>query len=52
MMQCILIVDDEDTLCKALRFNLEDKGYEVDTANTAEAILAMDVSAMTSFCLI
>ncbi len=40
----ILIVDDEDTLCEALRFNLEAEGYRVDTANSAEQVLAMDVS--------
>lgn len=40
----ILIVDDEETLCEALRFNLEVEGYRVDTANSAEQVLAMDVS--------
>lgn len=40
----ILIVDDEETLCEALRFNLEAEGYRVDTANSAEQVLAMDVS--------
>lgn len=39
-----MVVDDEDTLCEALRFNLEAEDYEVDTANSAEAVLAMDVS--------
>lgn len=40
----ILIVDDEETLCEALRFNLEAEGYRVDTADSAEQVLAMDVS--------
>lgn len=40
----LLVVDDEDTLCEALRFNLEAEGYEVDTANSAETVLATDVS--------
>lgn len=40
----ILIVDDEDTLCDALRFNLEAEGYEVDTASSAEQVLTMDVT--------
>jgi two-component system alkaline phosphatase synthesis response regulator PhoP len=40
----ILIVDDEETLCEALRFNLEAEGYRVDTANSAEQVLAMDMS--------
>lgn len=44
MSKKILVVDDEDTLCEALRFNLEAEGYEVDTANSAETVLAMDVS--------
>ena len=40
----ILIVDDEETLCEVLKFNLEAEGYEVDTACNAEEVLAMDVS--------
>ena len=40
----LLVVDDEDTLCEALRFNLEAEGYAVDTAGSAEEVLAMDVS--------
>ena len=44
MNKRLLVVDDEDTLCEALRFNLEAEGYEVDTACSAEEVLAMDVS--------
>ena len=44
MNKKILVVDDEDTLCEALRFNLEAEGYEVDTAGSAEEVLATDVS--------
>lgn len=44
MSKRLLVVDDEDTLCEALRFNLEAEGYEVDTASSAETVLAMDVS--------
>ena len=44
MSKRVLVVDDEDTLCEALRFNLEAEGYEVDTANSAEAVLAMDIA--------
>lgn len=44
MSRRILIVDDEDTLCDALRFNLEAEGYEVDTASSAEQVLTMDVT--------
>lgn len=45
MKKNILVVDDEKTLCEALRFNLEAEGYAVDVANSAEEVLAMDVSA-------
>ncbi len=30
------MVDDEETLCEVLRFNLEEEGYDVDTACSAE----------------
>ena len=32
----ILVVDDEESLCEILQFNLESEGYEVTTANSAE----------------
>lgn len=35
----ILVVDDEDTLCEVLRFNLEVTGYDVDVAQSAEDAL-------------
>ena len=44
MSHRILIVDDEDTLCDALQFNLEAEGYHVDTAYSAEQVLTMNVS--------
>ncbi len=40
----ILVVDDEETLCEALRFNLEAEGYEADVAHSSEEVLAMDIS--------
>ncbi|MGM9804996.1 MAG: response regulator transcription factor [Candidatus Aphodosoma sp.] len=40
-MQRILVVDDEETLCDALRFNLEIKGYDVDVAYSAEEALKL-----------
>lgn len=40
----ILVVDDEETLCEALRFNLETAGYAVDVAHSAEEALAFDLS--------
>ena len=39
----ILIVEDEETLCEALQFNLELEGYEVDVAHSAEEALEMDI---------
>lgn len=40
----ILVVDDEEDLCDILKFNLENEGYEVDTANSAEEALRLDLS--------
>ncbi|MBQ6687910.1 MAG: response regulator transcription factor [Bacteroidales bacterium] len=39
----ILIVDDEETLCEVLKLNLENEGYDVDTAFSAEEALQMDI---------
>lgn len=39
----ILIVDDEETLCEVLRFNLEMEGYAADVAYSAEEALALDL---------
>lgn len=41
----ILVVDDEEDLCEILKFNLENEGYEVDTANSAEEALKMNLPA-------
>ena len=41
----ILVVDDEEDLCEILNFNLENEGYEVDTANSAEEALKMNISS-------
>jgi len=40
----ILVVEDEEDLCEILKFNLEMEGYEVDTANSAEEALKMDLT--------
>lgn len=40
----ILVVDDEETLCDALGFNLEAEGYEIVTAYSAEEALQYDLS--------
>ena len=39
----ILIVDDEETLCEVLKLNLENEGYDVDTAFSAEQALSYDL---------
>lgn len=41
----ILVVDDEEDLCEILKFNLENEGYEVDTANSAEEALKMEIGS-------
>lgn len=39
----ILVVDDEEDLCEILKFNLEMEGYIVDTANSAEEALKLNI---------
>ena len=41
----ILVVDDEEDLCEILSFNLKQAGYEVETANSAEEALMMNVAS-------
>ncbi len=50
-MDRILVVDDEPDLCEILKFNLENSGYAVDTANSGEEALAKDVAAYNLFLL-
>ena len=45
----ILIVDDEETLCEVLKLNLENEGYDVDIAFSAEEALALN---LTNYSLI
>lgn len=40
----ILVVDDEQDLCEILKFNLENEGYDVETANSAEEALTLPLS--------
>lgn len=40
----ILVVDDEEDLCEILKFNLENEGFWVDTANSAEEALKLDLT--------
>jgi len=41
--QKILVVDDEESLCEILKFNLEIAGFEVDTAFSAEKALKLSI---------
>lgn len=40
----ILVVDDEDTFCEALGYNLKAEGYDVDCARSAEEALSMNLA--------
>ena len=42
----ILVVDDEESLCEILRFNLEKEGYEVITAYSAEEALSLQLEGL------
>ena len=41
----ILVVDDEEDLCEILKFNIEMEGYIVNTANSAEEALTLDIAS-------
>lgn len=41
----VLVVDDEQDLCEILKFNLETEGYAVETANSAEEALTLDLGS-------
>ena len=40
----ILVVDDEESLCEILQFNLETEGFDVDVAYSAEQALQMPLA--------
>lgn len=44
MTDRILVVDDEETLCEVLKLNLENEGYDVDVAYSAEQALELDLT--------
>lgn len=44
MKQRILIVDDEESICEILQFNLEASGYETVVAHSAEEAMGYDIS--------
>lgn len=47
----ILIVDDEETLCEVLKLNLENEGYDVDIALSAEEALNYNLKAYSLILL-
>lgn len=47
----ILVVDDEIDLCEILKFNLETEGYYVETANSAEEALTLDIKTFNLLLL-
>lgn len=49
--QRILVVDDEESLCEILKFNLETEGYEVTTALSAEEALQLPLESFQLFIL-
>ena len=49
--QKILVVDDEESLCEIIQFNLEVEGYTVDTAYSAEEALQLDLPSYSLILL-
>ena len=49
--QRLLIVDDEETLCEVLKLNLENEGYDVDIAFSAEQALTLDLKSYSLILL-
>lgn len=47
----ILVVDDEETLCEVLQLNLENEGYDVDIAFSAEEALTLDLKGYSLILL-
>ena len=47
----ILIVDDEETLCEVLKLNLENEGYDVDLALSAEEALTYNLQTYSLILL-
>jgi two-component system phosphate regulon response regulator PhoB len=45
----ILVIDDEESVCEILKFNLEKEGYEVDCAYSAEEALGLDLASYSLF---
>lgn len=49
MSSRILVIDDEESICEILKYNLVKEGYQVDTAYSAEEALEMDLTVYDLF---
>ena len=47
----ILVIDDEETLCEILQYNLENEGYDVDVAYSAEQALKLQLECYSLIIL-
>ena len=45
----ILVIDDEESICEILKYNLEKEGYETECAYSAEEALSHDLSSYSLF---
>ncbi|MCH5326836.1 MAG: response regulator transcription factor, partial [Duncaniella sp.] len=45
----LLLIDDEESICEILKYNLSKEGYDVDTAYSAEEALEKDLAAYDLF---
>ncbi|MDE6555985.1 MAG: response regulator transcription factor [Duncaniella sp.] len=45
----LLVIDDEESICEILKYNLRKEGYEVDTAYSAEEALEKDLTPYDLF---
>lgn len=45
----LLVIDDEESICEILKYNLQKEGYLVDTAYSAEEALEMDLTPYDLF---
>lgn len=45
----ILLIDDEESVCEILKYNLEKEGYDADYALSAEEALKMDLTPYSLF---
>ncbi len=48
----ILVIDDDDTICKTLAVTLESEGYQVDTAKTGEEAIAKSYSHFYNLAIV